>query len=135
MRYTGECFCGAVKYEVNGRITAPRSCHCSRCRKAFSAQASAYAEVEPGALQWVQGKDLLTEYVGDHGAGKVFCSRCGSMLCGVVNGSIHGIALGCLDHAPEDLALTHIFTDSKARWEVLPSGVKAYPGPPTEPFA
>ena len=42
---TGECFCGKVKYQIDGRLRDARSCHCSRCRKAFSAQASAYALV------------------------------------------------------------------------------------------
>lgn len=43
---TGECFCGAIRYQ-NGTLRDARPCHCSRCRKAFSAQASAYALVEP----------------------------------------------------------------------------------------
>lgn len=85
-------------------------------------------------MRWTRGEALLSSYVGKHGAGKRFCSRCGSMLCGVVGGEIHGVALGCLDEAPEGLTLTHIFTDSKASWEVLPQHIKAYPGPPTEPF-
>ena len=134
MTYTGACFCGAIAYEIDGRLHGARSCHCSRCRRAFSAQASAYAEIEPGSLRWTRGEALLSSYVGKHGAGKRFCSRCGSMLCGVVGGEIHGVALGCLDEAPEGLTLTHIFTDSKASWEVLPQHIKAYPGPPTEPF-
>ena len=47
MAITGECFCGEIKYRVNGVLRDARSCHCSRCRKAFSSQASAYALVEP----------------------------------------------------------------------------------------
>lgn len=50
MAITGECFCGNVKYQVNGALHDARSCHCSRCRKAFSAPASAYALVEPGEV-------------------------------------------------------------------------------------
>jgi len=47
MAITDECFCGEIKYQINGLLLDARSCHCSRCRKAFSAQASAYALVEP----------------------------------------------------------------------------------------
>lgn len=36
---TEECFCGAIRYRVNGRLREARSCHCSRCRKAFSRKA------------------------------------------------------------------------------------------------
>ena len=42
MKNTGECFCGDVRYEYEGELLDARSCHCSRCRKVFGAQASAF---------------------------------------------------------------------------------------------
>ncbi len=27
------CLCGAVKFEVEGRLSSPDACHCSQCRK------------------------------------------------------------------------------------------------------
>lgn len=135
MSLTGSCFCGAVGYTIDGRVFAARSCHCSRCRKAFSAQASAYAEVEDGAFRFTRGEELVSRYVGEHGAGKAFCSRCGSMLCGIVDERVHGIALGLLDDAPEGLVLDqHLFVGSKAPWEVLPEGVTTWEGLPDRPL-
>lgn len=132
MDLTGECFCGAVAYRIDRPLSAARSCHCSRCRKAFSSAASAYALVEPGSLTWTRGEELLTSYVGAHGAGKQFCQRCGSMLCGVVDGEVHGVALGCLDGDPEIEIEMHLFVGSKAAWDVLPHGVRQYEEfPPT----
>jgi len=64
MTITGECFCGEVTYQVNGLLRDARSCHCSRCRKAFSSQASVYALVEPQDFSWLSGDRLLTTYVG-----------------------------------------------------------------------
>ena len=46
---TGGCFCGRVRYRVDAPLRGGRSCHCSRCRKAFSGAGSAYAEVQPGS--------------------------------------------------------------------------------------
>ena len=57
MRLTGECFCADVQYEINGPLRDARSCHCSRCRKAFSAQASAYALVSPADFRWLRGEE------------------------------------------------------------------------------
>src|SRR6185503_9072622 len=48
MPLTGGCFCGRVRYQIAAPLKAGRSCHCSRCRKAFSGAGSAYAEIEPG---------------------------------------------------------------------------------------
>ena len=123
---TGACFCGAVTYEIRGDLRDPRSCHCSRCRKAFSGQASAYALVDPPAFRWTSGADLLTTYSGKHGFGLQFCSRCGSTLTGVFEGEVHGVTLGCLNGDPEIAPVRHIFVGSKAGWEVIPDGVPQY---------
>lgn len=126
MKLTGECFCGEVKYEINGMLRDARSCHCSRCRKAFSSQASAYALVNPSEFSWVTGTELLSSYVGKHGFGLQFCKQCGSTLCGVYQNEVHGVTLGCINENPEIEIGHHIFVGSKASWEVIPEGVLQY---------
>ncbi|WP_456341431.1 GFA family protein [Tolypothrix bouteillei] len=59
---TGGCFCGRVRYQIDSLLRSGRSCHCSRCRKAFSGAGSAYAEVEPGSFSWLSGDENLTFY-------------------------------------------------------------------------
>lgn len=126
MLRTGGCFCGQIEYELNGDIWGARSCHCSRCRKAFSAQASSYAVIDPGSLKWRKGEDLLTTYLEDGKVGKKFCKLCGTVLCGVVDGDIHGVTLGSLNDDTGIEIKAHIFISSKASWEVIPKGVPQY---------
>ena len=119
MVITGECFCGEVAFEVSGSVFDARSCHCSRCRKAFSGAGSAYALVQPGAFRWTKGEALLTSYVNQKTAGLQFCKVCGSTLCGVFNGEVHGVSLGCLNDSPEVTLARHIFVGSKASWDTI----------------
>ena len=134
MSLTGACFCGSVSYEIAGTVRDARSCHCSRCRKVFSAQASSYALVEPDQFSWRRGQELLTTFSSTEGFGLQFCSKCGSTLCGVFDGKVHGITLGCLDDEPGIEIGRHIFVDSKASWEVIPDSVVQYAeGVPEEP--
>ncbi|GJL82465.1 MAG: ADP-ribosylglycohydrolase [marine bacterium B5-7] len=126
MTLTGECFCGEVTYKIDGQLGDARSCHCSRCRKVFSSQASAYAEVEPGTFQWLSGENLLTSYESNQEFGLQFCSRCGSTLCGTYRGKVHGITLGCLNEDPQIEIGMHIYTGSKAAWDVIPDGVTRF---------
>ncbi len=131
MTITGECFCGKISYELSGKLRDARSCHCSRCRKAFSSQASAYALVNPDEFRWIAGEECLTSYVGEQGFGLQFCRVCGSTLCGVFAGVIHGLTLGCVNGDSEIEIGQHIFVGSKAVWEVLPDGITMYEeGPP-----
>ncbi len=126
MKLTGECFCGEIKYEINGTLQDARSCHCSRCRKAFSSQASVYALVAPSEFRWVCGTEFLTSYINQQGFGLQFCKQCGSTLCGVYKNEIHGVTLGCLNEDPKIEIGRHIFVDSKASWEIIPKGATQY---------
>ncbi len=131
MVINGECFCGKVTYRIDGKLRNARSGHCSRCRKAFSSQASAYAEVAPDTFKWLSGKDLLTTYQSKHGFGLQFCSQCGSTLCGTYRGDIHGVTLGCVNGDAEIEIGMHIFVGSKATWEMMPEHVVQFKeGPP-----
>lgn len=131
MLIQGGCLCGDVRYRVHGKLLDARSCHCSRCRKAFSAQSSAYALVEPGSFAWVAGADQLVTFATEGDFGLQFCGRCGSTLCGVYQGAVHGVTLGCVDGDPGVEIGYHIFVGSKASWEVLPEGVTLYEEGPT----
>ena len=101
------------------------------CRKAFSAQASAFAFLNPDQFTWVAGEDLLTSYRSKAGAGLRFCSVCGSTLCGTFEDRVIGVTLGCVDGDPGVSLGMHIYVGSKASWETIPDGVPQYEeGPP-----
>lgn len=114
---TGECFCAKVSYEVDGALQNARSCHCSRCRKAFSGASSAYAEIAPGAeVKW-SGKENLSTYGAGESWAIGFCGHCGSTLCGLWNDEVHGLTLGCVNGDPGVEIGVHIFVGSKAPWD------------------
>lgn len=117
MLIVGGCFCGRVRYEINAPLLNARSCHCSRCRKAFSGAGSAYAEVVPGSFSWVDGEEGVTEYGSSSGWGLCFCRSCGTTLCGVHGGAVHGVTLGSVDGDPGVQIAMHIFVASRAPWD------------------
>lgn len=113
----GGCFCGRVRYGVEAPLRAARSCHCSRCRKAFSGAGSAYAEVERGSFRWSSGEDQLSHYESAPGWGLSFCRHCGTTLCGTHEGQVHGVTLGSVDGDPGVEIAMHLFVGSKAPWD------------------
>ena len=128
MLLEGSCHCGAVRYRVTGPLRKARACHCSRCRKAFSGASSAYAELSPSSsFEWVAGEDLLTVHDTGEGWGMGFCSKCGSTLCGMHKGKVHGLTLGCIDGDPGVEIEMHIFVDSKAPWDHIGGDAPRYP--------
>lgn len=114
---TGGCFCGRVRYQVAAPLVGARSCHCSRCRKAFSGAGSAYAEVQQGSFAWTQGEEDVSKYESQGGMGLCFCRRCGTTLCGTYRENVHGVTLGSVDDDPGVEIEMHIFVGSKAPWD------------------
>jgi hypothetical protein len=74
----------------------------------------------------VSGEELLTSYVGQHGFGLQFCKVCGSTVCGIYNGEVHGVTLGCVNGDPDIELGMHIYVGSKASWEKIPEGAVQY---------
>ena len=117
MPKTGGCFCGRVRYRITKPLFGARSCHCSRCRKAFSGAGSAYAEVVPQSFSWTGGEENLTHFESSPGWGLCFCRTCGTTLCGTHQGEVHGVALGGIDGDPGVEIDVHLFVASKAPWD------------------
>ena len=113
----GSCFCSSISFELDGSLQNGRACHCSKCRKIFSGASSAYAELAPASkIRWRGRKNLVT-LESEEGWAIGFCGLCGSTLCGLWKGEVHGLALGCVDGDPGVEIEMHIFVGSKAPWD------------------
>jgi len=130
MTVEGGCLCGRCTYRVSEPLRVARSCHCSRCRKAFSGAGSAYAEVVPGSFSWVSGEEMLSRFDTGHGFGLCFCSRCGTTLCGTAGAAVHGVTLGSVDGDPGVEIEMHLFVDSKAPWDHIGGDAPQFPEAP-----
>ncbi len=63
--------------------------------------------------------------------GLCFCRACGTTLCGMVGGNVHGVTLGSVDGDPGiDIAM-HIFVGSKAPWDHIGGDAPQFDGFPT----
>ncbi len=126
LKITGECFCGEIRYEISEPLQSATSCHCSRCRKAFSGAGSAYSVVSENKFNWVNGEKNLQKYIGKKEWGIGFCKKCGTTLCGIYQGKVVGITLGSLNGNPPVTIKKHIFVGSKACWDDIGGDAPQY---------
>ncbi|MFZ5723802.1 MAG: GFA family protein [Pseudomonadota bacterium] len=118
---TGGCLCNGVRYEYDGTIEEISMCHCSMCRKA---QGSAYVAVSPvdaTRFRIVQGAGLLKEFRAVPHKARVFCSNCGSPIYSARDDlpGIRRLRIGTVETPFRCANAYHIYTGSKAEWEVL----------------
>jgi hypothetical protein len=108
--YSGQCHCGAVRYEATTDLSSLADCNCSRCRRLGWIMQSLPAE----DFRLISGEDKLTAYhFNSMGIDHLFCSVCG--IESFARGrdgegrELVMINVNCLENAPpiERAAIAH----------------------------
>ncbi|MFD2165691.1 GFA family protein [Thalassotalea euphylliae] len=118
----GSCNCGTVTFQIHTVLNDVYICHCSICRKSTGSGGIAVCVVPNTQFEWLTGQnDIKTWYKPGHDWETTFCTYCGSPLPGKNDDNSTYIPASLLDTNTEALAVKkHIFTCSKAPWEVIP---------------
>ena len=130
---SGGCHCGAVRYEMTAEVAHHALCHCTDCRKASGAPATAWAMA--AADQVTITGEPVTYASSEHGR-RLFCGACGTSLFytnDVVFPGMIDVQSATLDD-PEAIPLqAQIQTAERIGWMThlgdLPA-FERYPGPP-----
>jgi hypothetical protein len=123
MSVSASCLCGAIQFEIDGRISDIHRCHCSVCRKATGAGAIAIVATSTKSMKWIQGQDEMREFKRPSGWTAAFCPTCGTPAPRQhENGKIWTIPAGLLDDDPGSTVAEHIFVGSIASWDHVPEG-------------
>jgi len=119
----GSCLCGAVAFEIAGRVTPIQLCHARRCQKSTGSAFSAEVAVRADRFRWLRGAENIQHYEAPllrepPPFRKSFCRTCGSPLP-VLQPETGFVVLlaGVLDGDPGVKPFRHIFLSQSAPWE------------------
>lgn len=119
----GGCFCGAVRYRIDGTLGRVTSCHCLHCRRTTGAPFVTWVEVEPSRFSIVDGTP--SRYSSRPGVTRSCCPRCGTQLTYEQAGEIDVTACS-LDEpdtvSPED----HVWCERRVPWVKLADDLPQY---------
>jgi hypothetical protein len=79
-KYSGQCFCGAVGFEVSGAPVAMGYCHCESCRHWSAGPVNAFTLWKPEALSVTRGEEHIATYNKTPVSFRKWCSQCGGHL-------------------------------------------------------
>lgn len=133
--YTGNCHCGAVRFEISGEIREFKHCHCHTCRKIHGTVYGSSALVSSDGFRVVQGEDRLRRYESYPGKRRCFCENCGSHLFAYYESdpTFVILRLGTVDGLEDIRPVAHIWVSEKAPWytinDDLPQFQEAYEAP------
>jgi hypothetical protein len=127
MMLAGGCYCGAVRYEVDGAIFHRTLCHCVDCRRVAGAPALAWFSVARAGLRFVRGSPA--QFRSSSPVTRAFCAQCGTPLTYARDdapGEIDVTTCSLDDPEaapPED----HTFTHSRLSWLATSDKLPQYP--------
>lgn len=78
MAHSGQCFCGAIRYQVEGDPVVVSVCHCGDCRRSAGAPMVTWAMFPEGALAVTRGQPKTIQ--SSPAVTRSFCADCGSGL-------------------------------------------------------
>lgn len=129
----GSCQCGAVRYEVTGKVDHVSHCHCSMCRKLQGALFVSFGGVARDDLK-VEGRESLREYRSSDAISRRFCATCGGHVFAEIpeDDDTVFLCLGSLDQGEspdhDPASERHIFWESRVRWHDPGDGAERVEG-------
>jgi len=122
----GGCFCGAVRYAIQGAPLRTTNCHCQHCRRTSGAPFLTWITVDVDRFRVVKGD--ASRYTSRPGVTRQCCATCGTQLTyqhadepEVID--VTACSLDVLEGiAPED----NIWCDRMVPWLKLADGLPRY---------
>ena len=124
---TGGCFCGAVRYRVDGAPFFETSCHCTICRRTSGAPFVAWLSVRRSEFRMLAGDP--TRFRSSDVATRSFCARCGTPLTFEHDGwpDDVDVTICSLDEPDAVAPKDHTWVSRRLRWVHLADGLPEHP--------
>lgn len=131
MKITGGCYCGNVRYQVDGEPLAKLQCHCRECQHITGGGANFTMAVPDANFEYVNGSPA--QFTRDDLEGAVtreFCGTCGAPLLTRAPGLPGAVLLkvGSMDK-PEDFVAPDaaIYMDDSYDFHTVADGLPQFP--------
>ena len=115
-RLRGHCYCGAVKFEINGKSDWVGHCHCESCRRASGSVMTTFAGFKPEQVVFTGA--MPNRYSTPDGVTRRFCGQCGSPISFEIDSrpdEVH-LHLGLFDDLEQTVPQNHSFIEEKPSW-------------------
>src|SRR5215472_16042373 len=121
----GECYCGAIRYQVSGTPFHESNCHCSICRRTTGAPFVTWFSVRRGEFRFVSGEPA--RFKSSERGTRSFCPRCGGQLTFENSDLPEEIdVITCsLDDPNVVPPRDNVWTSSRVRW-IVPDGLPEF---------
>lgn len=128
MKAEGRCYCGAIRYEVDGEPMMKAQCHCRECQYITGGAPNMFMVVPAAAFRYTRGEPKqFTRSDLPAPVTREFCANCGTHLATRPPRPVVVVKVGTLDdpkvYGAPSLA---IFTIDKQPFHQIPDGIPTF---------
>jgi hypothetical protein len=130
MKFSGGCYCGEVRYEVEGEPIMKGQCHCRECQYISGGSANVIIGMPADGFHYTKGAPASFQRSDlENGVVREFCGSCGTPLTSLAPGmaGITIIKVGSMDDPAQfgepDMAFYCI---EKQKFHYLPEGMTTF---------
>lgn len=113
---TGQCYCGAIRFQAMNPPKTVTYCHCGDCRRVTGAPVAAFAAFSDETISF--SPNAGREISINPGVTRSFCGTCGSPITGryrYIPNTVY-IGLGLFDHAEDYPPTLHSHESNRLDW-------------------
>jgi len=120
-KHTGQCACGAVRFEFDTDPTFIADCYCRDCQKASGGAMATFFAIPQDDFTLIGGKPKSFHYIANSGKGldRNFCPECGARLFTTNLEGFPGlvfVTIGSLDQPESIMPKLEMFTKRRLKW-------------------
>jgi hypothetical protein len=120
-KHTGQCACGAIRFEFDSDPTFIADCYCKDCQKASGGAMATFFGVPENDFTLLSGHPKPFHYIAESGNGldRNFCPDCGAR---VFSSNLEGfpglvfVTIGSLDNPDGIEPVLEMFTKRRLKW-------------------
>jgi hypothetical protein len=128
MKVEGGCYCGAVRYAIDGDPVLKAQCHCRECQYITGGSPNMFIAVPPAAFKYTKGTPRqFTRKDLERPVTREFCAECGTHLVTRPQRPIVVVKIGTLDD-PKQYGAPNIaiYTIDKQPFHQIPDGLRTF---------
>ncbi|HXX82556.1 MAG TPA: GFA family protein [Casimicrobiaceae bacterium] len=120
MKVTGQCHCGAIRYEAEVDPTRVHACHCTDCQRLSGSAYRVTVGTPSEKFRLLKGTPKIYVKTADSGNKRAhaFCDNCGSPVysSAISDPPWYSLRVGCLDQRAQLPPVKQIWCRSSLGW-------------------
>lgn len=127
MKFEGGCYCGAIRYKVEGTPILEGQCHCRECQYISGGGPNAFIALPNMAFSLISG-ELASYKRSDvkYPVIRKFCLTCGTSVVSYIPGGLVAVKVGTMDNPKIYIPKIAIYTVDSQPFHLIPEGVKIF---------